>query len=166
VNYDLRKVNPHYFYDDIEFEIPLGINGQCYDRYLVRVEEIFQSISIINQLLDNLPLGSFISKDAQIFLPPKEDVYKESEALIQHHKMIKEGVKLPRGEFYNSIESPNGELGVHLKCDGDSRAERFKLRTPSFYSGQCFSDVIEGGEAYEIPLVISSLNLSLGEIDR
>ena len=166
VNYDLRKVNPHYFYDDIDFEIPLGINGQCYDRYLVRVEEIFQSISIINQLLDNLPLGSYLSKDDRIFIPLKEDVYKESEALIAHHKLFKEGVFLPEGEFYNSIESPNGELGIHLQCNNKSTPTRFKLRTPSFYSGQCFSDVIEGGEPDEVPLVISSLNVSMGEIDR
>lgn len=166
VNYDLRKVNPHYFYDDIDFEIPLGINGQCYDRYLVRVEEIFQSISIINQLLDNLPLGSYLSKDVRIFIPLKEDVYKESEALIAHHKLFKDGVFLPEGEFYNSIESPNGELGIHLQCNNKSTPTRFKLRTPSFYSGQCFSDVIEGGEPDEVPLVISSLNVSMGEIDR
>lgn len=166
VNYDLRKVNPHYFYDDLDFEIPLGINGQCYDRYLVRVEEIFQSISIINQLLDNLPLGSYQSRDSRIFLPLKDDVYKESEALILHHKLIKEGVQLPHGEFYNSIESPNGELGIHLQCNNSSRPSRFKLRTPSFYAGQCFSDVIEGGDPEEVPLVISSLNVSMGEIDR
>lgn len=166
VNYDLRKVNPHYFYHDLEFEIPLGINGQCYDRYLVRVEEIFQSISIINQLLDNLPLGTHLSRDSRIHLPLKEDVYKESDALIQHYKLLKEGVILPEGEFYNSVESPNGELGIHLLCNNSSRPERFKLRTPSFYSGQCFSDVVEGGGPDEVPLVISSLNISMGEIDR
>lgn len=166
VNYDLRKVNPYYFYEDVDFDIPLGINGQCYDRYLVRVEEIFQSISIVEQLLDNLPLGECFSRDPSVYVPNKEEVYKESEALIQHFKIFDQGIILPTGSFYSSVESPNGELGFHVTCEDSSVPYRVKMRTPSFFSGQCFSDVIEEGRVEEIPLVMNSLNLVMGEIDR
>ena len=166
VNYDLRKVSPHYFYNDIEFEVPMGINGECYDRYLVRIEEIFQSISIINQLLDNLPLGTVRSKDPRVVIPNKEDVFTDSEALIQHHKLFAEGITIPEGGYYSSIESPNGELGCHLTSIGGTRPYRMKLRTPSFFSGQCFTDIIEGGSIEELPMLLSSLNIVVGEIDR
>ncbi len=166
VNYDMRKVSPHYFYNDIEFEVPLGINGQCYDRYLVRVEEIFQSLSIISQLLDNLPLGDTKTKDSSVLIPRKQDVYSDSNALIQHYRFYDSGVTLPEGEFYNSIESPNGELGFYVHSRGTEYLNRVKLRTPGFYSGQCFTDIVEGGSVEDIPLVINSLNLVVGEIDR
>lgn len=166
VNYDLRKVTPYYFYNDIDFEIPLGINGECYDRYLVRVEEIFQSILIINQLLDNLPLGSFKTEDSRFFVPDKAFVYTEPEALNQHFKLYSQGIDLPKGHFYNSIESPSGELGFSVSSSGGTIPNRVKLKTPSFCSAQSFSDIIEGGSIDEIPLVINSLNLVFGEIDR
>jgi len=166
VNYDMRKVSPHYFYNDIEFEVPLGINGQCYDRYLVRVEEIFQSLSIISQLLDNLPLGDTKTKDSRVLIPRKQDVYSDTNALIQHYRFYDGGLILPEGEFYNSIESSNGELGFYVHSRGESALNRVKLRTPGFYSGQCFTDICEGGSIEELPLVINSLNLVVGEIDR
>lgn len=166
VNYDLRKVSPHYFYSDLEFDIPLGINGQCYDRYLVRVEEIFQSISIIGQLLDNLPLGEVQTRDHRLLIPRKQDVHTDPEALAQHFKIFDGGPILPEGDFYSSIESPNGELGFYVKSDGGSIPSRVKMRSPGFYAGQCFTDVVEGSSIEELPLIINSLNLVMGEIDR
>lgn len=166
VNYDLRKVSPHYFYSDVEFEVPLGIKGECYDRYLVRVEEIFQSLSILGQVLDNLPLGDVKSRDSRIYVPRKQDVYRESEALIQHFKVFEKGIQMPLGDFYEGIEAPGGELGIYVRTNGSNYPERVKFRTPSFFSAQCFSDLIENGDMEDVPLVINSLNLVFGEIDR
>jgi NADH-quinone oxidoreductase subunit C/D len=149
VNYDIRRVSPYYFYGDIEFEIPLGINGDCYDRYLVRVEEIRQSIKIITQVLDSLPPGKvspeFLSQDLDLGLL---------------------SFKASAGDIYSMTESPNGELGFYIRSDGDVNPYRVKVRTPSFFSAQLFPLMLEGTKSNDAILSLCSMNIVAGEIDR
>ena len=119
VNYDLRKVQPYYFYGDVDFEIPLGVNGDSYDRYLVRIEEIHQSIKIIEQLLFNLPQGAIQVDDINICPPVKEDVYSNPKSREQHFALISQGICPPVGEIYSATEAANGELGFFVISNGD-----------------------------------------------
>lgn len=145
VNYDLRKVKPFYFYDEVEFEIPLGVNGQSYDRYLVRMEEIRQSISIIIQVLDNLPTGAIMHED-----------YKRPFTKLN----------IPIGGFYTSLESSNGELGFYIESDGSERPWRVKVRSPSFHNLQIFPIMIKDRLLDDALVAFSSLNICPGELDR
>ena len=149
VNYDIRRVSPYYFYDDLEFEIPLGINGDCYDRYLVRVEEMRQSIKIITQVLDSLPPGK-VSADA---LSINEDL-----GLLSFAPKV--------GEVYSMTESPNGELGFYVRSMGETSPYRVKVRPPSFFSAQLFPKLLPQVKSNDMMLSLCSMNIVAAEVDR
>jgi NADH-quinone oxidoreductase subunit C/D len=166
VNYDLRKTNPYYFYSDVDFEIPLGINGDGYDRYLVRMEEMRQSLKIITQVLDNIPTGPICVEDKKISLPEKRDVYTNIEGLMNHFMLIMKGVKPPIGEIYSATEAANGELGFYVISDGSSNPYRVKVRPPCFPIYQSFSEITKDCLIADAVATLGSLNVIAGELDR
>ena len=166
VNWDIRKAEPYSSYDKYHFAVPLGKNGDVYDRYYVRIEEMRQSNSIVHQALNVLPKGDFIARIPNITLPPKEDVETKMESLIHHFKLITDGIKPPKGEVYSSIEAPKGELGFYIVSDGSSRPYRLKIRPPSFVNLEALPKMVEGRLLPDVVAVIGSLDIVLGEIDR
>jgi NADH-quinone oxidoreductase subunit D len=166
VNWDIRKAEPYSGYDKYHFSVPLGKNGDVYDRYSVRMEEMRQSNSIVHQALNILPKGDIIARIPNITLPPKEDVETNMESMIQHFKIIIEGIKPPKGEVYFSIEAPKGELGFYIVSDGSSRPYRLKIRPPSFVNLEALPKMVEGRLLPDVVATIGSLDIVLGEIDR
>jgi NADH-quinone oxidoreductase subunit D len=166
VNYDVRKANPYCGYDKFDFEVPLGKNGDVYDRYLVRMEEMKQSLRIIKQALDGLPQGPYRIKAQGIVLPPKEDVLNKMESLIFHFKLITEGFKPPRGAVYQGIEAPKGELGYYISSDGTNMPHRMRVRPPSYVNLSALPKLIEGRMVADVIAAIGSIDIVLGEVDR
>lgn len=166
VEFDLRKARPYYHYDEFDFDVVLGENGDCYDRIFVRVEEMRQSLRIIEQVLEKIPDGPINVDDKLVTLPPKGRVYSQMEALINHDKLIIEGIKPPAGEVYDSLESPNGELGFYVVSDGSSHPYRIKVRPPCFYLMNSLAKIIQGGLVADIVVALSGLNIIAGELDR
>lgn len=166
VNYDLRKVSPYYFYKDVDFEIPLGSNGDAFDRYLVRMEEMRQSLRIITQVLDNLPSGPVQVIDKSISLPLKKEVYTNIEGLMNHFMLIMKGVKPPIGEIYSATEAANGELGFYLISDGSAHPYRVKVRPPCFAIYQSFPEVVNNRLLADAVATLGSMNVIAGELDR
>ena len=166
VGWDLRKSQPYAIYDEIDFDIPIGKNGDCYDRYLLRVEEMKQSVKIIRQVLDNIPKGDVIIDDSR-FSPPKRGEMKHSmEALINHFKLFTEGVRVPAGEVYTAVEAPKGEFGVYLVSDGSSKPYRCKIRAPGFSHLQGLDFMAKGHMLADLVACIATLDVVFGEIDR
>ena len=166
VAWDLRKSQPYAIYDEINFDVPIGKNGDCYDRYLLRVEEMKQSVKIIRQVLDNIPKGSVIIDDSR-FSPPKRGEMKHSmEALINHFKLFTEGVRVPAGEVYTAVEAPKGEFGVYLVSDGSSKPYRCKIRAPGFSHLQGLDFMTKGHMLADLVACIATLDVVFGEIDR
>ena len=166
VAWDLRKSQPYAIYDEINFDVPIGKNGDCYDRYLLRVEEMKQSVKIIRQVLDNIPKGSVIIDDSR-FSPPKRGEMKYSmEALINHFKLFTEGVRVPAGEVYTAVEAPKGEFGVYLVSDGSSKPYRCKIRAPGFSHLQGLDFMTKGHMLADLVACIATLDVVFGEIDR
>ena len=166
VNYDIRKATPYYFYEDIDFEIPLGINGNCYDRYLVRIEEIKQSLNIILQLLDNIPLGPIMSDDGKVNLPEKESVWSNHNSFLKHVDKIQQGFSPPKGEIYSCTEAANGELGFYVISNGNNHPYRVKVRPPSFPILQSFPETIRDSLLPDAVIFLSSMNIVPGELER
>jgi len=166
VNYDLRKNSPYYFYNDVEFEIPLGINGDGYDRYLVRMEEMRQSLSIVGQVLDNLPSGPIVVLDKSISLPNKKEVYTNIEGLMNHFMLVMKGITPKVGDYYSSTEAANGELGFYIIADGSKHPYRVKVRPPCFAIYQSFSHVIQDNMLADAVATLGSFNVIAGELDR
>jgi NADH-quinone oxidoreductase subunit C/D len=166
VKWDIRKAIPYSSYDEFNFEIPIGENGDVYDRYLVRLEEMRQSARIVRQAVQRLPKGRVRSADPRVAPPAKEEVGKEIHALIRHFKLIAEGVSPPPGEVYASIENPKGELGWYLVSDGSSRPYRYRIHTPSFVNVAALPEMIKGHLVADVVAVIGSIDIVLGEIDR
>jgi NADH-quinone oxidoreductase subunit C/D len=166
INYDLRKASPYYFYGDVDFDIPLGSKGDVYDRFLVRSEEIRQSLRIVTQVLDYLPLGPYKIEDSSISLPDKRSVYKKGEAYDQHSFLIERGFKPPVGEIYSAIEGANGELGFYIQSDGEERPYRVKVRPPCFPIFQAFPEVVKGSYLSDAYATLASMNVIPGELDR
>lgn len=166
VNYDLRKVSPYYFYKDVDFEIPLGANGDVFDRYLVRMEEMRQSLRIVTQVLDNLPSGPIQVDDKMVSLPPKSEVYTNIEGLMNHFMLIMKGVRPPVGEIYSATEAANGELGFYVISDGTHRPYRVKVRPPCFAIYQSFPEVINNRLLADAVATLGSMNVIAGELDR
>ena len=166
VKWDLRKANPYSSYDHFDFEIPTGENGDTYDRYLVRMEEMRQSNRIIEQVLDTLPSGEVNVSNPKIVPPPKEKVLTNIESLIIHFHIMSEGFDVPQGEAYCSVESSKGELGFYIVSDGSNKPYRIKIRTPSFINLQSLSTMAEGRMMSDIVAVIGSIDICLGEVDR
>jgi len=165
VDYDVRAMNPYSSYEDFEFEVPIGTKGDTYDRFLVRGEEMWQSLSIIKQALQNLPEGSFHADAPHYYLPDKQQVYGNMEALIYHFKIIMGEIDAPIGEVYQSVEGGNGELGFYLVSDGGRAPYRLKYRRPSFIYYQAFPEMIVGTTLSDAIVTLSSLNVIAGELD-
>jgi NADH-quinone oxidoreductase subunit D len=165
VDYDVRVMNPYSSYEDFEFDIPVGTNGDTYDRFLVRNEEIWQSLRIINQALDRLPDGPFHADAPHYYLPPKQAVYKNMEALIYHFKIIMGEIEAPVGEVYHSVEGGNGELGFYLISDGGRTPYRLHFRRPCFIYYQAYSEMVVGTSLSDAIVILSSMNVIAGELD-
>lgn len=165
VDYDVRVMNPYSSYQDFEFEIPIGQNGDTYDRFMVRQHEIWQSLKIIQQALDNMPAGKYYADVPEFYLPPKEDVYNNMEALIWHFKIIMGETDVPKGEVYHAVEGGNGELGFYLVSDGGRAPYKLHFRRPCFIFYQAFPEMIKGGMLSDAILTLSSLNVIAGELD-
>lgn len=166
VDYDVRVMNPYSSYEDFDFIIPVGTQGDTYDRFCVRQEEIRQSLKIINQAYNNLPEGSYFSSDVhEFYLPPKGDVYTKMEALIYHFKIVMGETPVPVGEVYHSVEGGNGELGFHLISDGGRTPYRLQFRRPCFIYYQAYPEMITGQTISDAVLTMSSMNVIAGELD-
>jgi NADH-quinone oxidoreductase subunit D len=163
---DLRKSNPYCGYQTYNFEIPTGTVGDCYDRYLVRVAEMRESVKICRQTLDQMPSGSVQTDDRKVMPPPREELAKSMEAVIHHFKLWTEGIKPPVGEAYVGVESPRGELGFYVLSDGSGRPIRVHERAPSFANLQALPKITEGGAVADVVSCIASLDPIMGEVDR
>lgn len=166
VGLDLRKAKPYYGYDQLDFVVPVGTTGDVYDRYLVRVEEMRQSLRIIEQVIKNMPEGDYTIRDKSIVLPEKKDVYGNIEGLMNHFMLIIKGLRPPVGDLYDASEAANGELGFYLVSDGSGRPYRLKVRPPCFAIYQSFSHQITGGLLADVISILGSMNLIAGELDR
>ncbi|WKZ33645.1 MAG: NADH dehydrogenase (quinone) subunit D [Thermodesulfobacteriota bacterium] len=166
VNWDIRKDEPYLVYDRLAFDVALGENGDCFDRYMVRMVEIRQSLRMVEQCLAEMPDGPINVDIPEIVPPPKQDVYKNMENLIHHFKYVSQGFKVPEGEAYASIEAPKGELGVFIVSDGSERPYRLKIRAPSFMNLQTLGRVVNGLYLADVIAVLSSLDPVFGECDK
>ena len=166
VPYDVRKDQPYYDYETYDFEVPIGENGDCYDRYLVRMEEMRQSIRLIQQALDRLPGGPIDVEDARVTLPTKTDCMNDMESMIHHFKLIMEGISVTAGDCYLPIEGSKGELGMYVVSDGGKKPIRWRIRPPSFVSLSVLPRLAEGHLLADLIMINASLDIVLGEIDR
>ncbi len=168
VPYDLRKFAPYDAYDQVEFDVPTGTNGDTYDRYRVRMEEFRQSNGIVRQCIEKLPPGPVMAPDAPKFtLPPKEKVMEDMEALIHHFVLVTKGpITAPEGETYSAIEAPKGELGFFFISDGSGTPYRMRIRTPSYVHALALPYLTEGSFVADVIAVIGTADLVLGEVDR
>lgn len=166
VAFDLRKDNPYYNYEAFDFCIPIGSQGDIYDRIMVRFEEIFESIKIIRQAMKMIPEGSVFIDNHDVVLPPKNQVYNRIEGLANHFKLIFEGVKVPDGEWYDSYEAANGELGFYFVSDGSGTPYKVKVRPPCFYAMGGFHEMVEGEMIADAVINLGSINIIGGELDR
>ena len=169
VDYDVRQMNPYSSYQDFEFEIPIGTNGDTYDRFMVREEEMWQSLSIIRQAIDKIKnlqdKKSFHADIPSFYLPPKEEVYNNMEALIYHFKIVMGETDVPKGEVYHCVEGGNGELGYYLISDGSRQPFRLHFRRPCFIYYQAYPEMIRGSFLSDAILTLSSMNVIAGELD-
>ncbi|MBP9753289.1 MAG: NADH-quinone oxidoreductase subunit D [Proteobacteria bacterium] len=164
--WDLRKQAPYENYAEFDFDIPIGKHGDCYDRYLVRMEEMRQSLRIIQQCLDRIEDGPFVIDDPKITPPPKKRTKQSMEELIHHFKLFTEGFHVPKGEYYQAVEAPKGEFGIHLISDGSNRPYRCKIRAPGFPFLQSLDFLSKGHMLADVVAIIGSLDIVFGEIDR
>ncbi len=168
VDYDVRVSNPYSSYEDFDFKIPVGTKGDTYDRFIVRNEEVWQSVSIIKQALQKLekePAGVFHADVPEYYLPPKEEVYHNMEALIYHFKIVMGEVPVPKGELYHAVEAGNGELGFYLISDGGRSPYRLAFRRPCFIYYQAFEEMVKGQLISDAIVTLSSMNIIAGELD-
>ncbi len=165
VDYDVRVMNPYSSYEDFDFIVPVGTQGDTYDRFQVRQEEIRQSLRIIEQAIKNMPAGDYKADIAEFYLPPKEAVYNNMEALIYHFKIVMGETPIPVGEVYHSVEGGNGELGYYLISDGGRSPYRLQFRRPCFIYYQAYPEMITGQCISDAVLTLSSLNVIAGELD-
>ena len=164
--WDLRKVEPYLAYGDFDFQVPIGTVGDGYDRYRVRLQEMRESLRIIEQALDGLPEGPWIADDRKYVLPPRDELSTSMEALIHHFKLVTEGYRVPPGELYYSIESPRGELGCFVLADGSSKPARVHFRDPSFVNLQSLRDMSVGGLIADLIQNLGMLDPIIGGVDR
>lgn len=166
VAWDLRKAQPYDVYEEMEFDIPVGLTGDCYARYLVRLEEMRQSQRIIRQCLEELPEGPVAVVDRKVTPPPRREMKSSMEALIHHFKLYTEGFHVPAGETYTVVEAPKGEFGVYLVTDGTNKPYRCKIRAPGFAHLQALNALSEGHMLADVVSIIGSMDIVFGEIDR
>ena len=166
VPWDLRKAQPYSSYDHFDFQIPVGTIGDNYDRFRVRHAEFYESTKIIEQALEGLPEGPFITPDRKVALPPRHELATSMEALIHHFKLVTEGYRVPPGEIYYPIEGPRGELGCFVRADGSAKPARVHMRDPSFTNLQAFPSMVRGGYIADLIATVAMLDPILGGIDR
>jgi len=164
--WDLRKAQPYLAYDEVDFDVVYTQNGDCYDRFLIRLNEIHESVKIVRQCVERMPLGDYRVQDAKITPPPRARIDESMEALIHHFKLFTEGFKVPAGETYCAVESPRGEIGCYLVSDGTGKPARMHIRGPSFYNLQSAGPMAEGSLIADTVAIISSVDPILGEVDR
>lgn len=165
VDYDIRVMNPYSSYQDFDFTIPIGQNGDTYDRFMVRNQEIWESLKIIKQAINNLPEGDYHADIPEFYLPPKDDVYNKMEALIYHFKIVMGETDVPKGEVYHCVEGGNGELGFYLVSDGGRAPFRVHFRRPCYIYYQAYPEMIKGSMLSDAILTMSSMNVIAGELD-
>src|SRR5205807_1960158 len=164
--WDLRKAAPYSSYDDFEFKVPVGTEGDNYDRFAVRLAEIYESVKIIEQALEGLPAGPHITEDRKVALPPRHELATSMEALIHHFKLVTEGFRVPPGEVYYPIESPRGELGCFVRSDGSAKPVRVHMRDPSFVNLQALAPMVRDNYIADLIATLAMLDPVLGGIDR
>lgn len=166
VDYDVRKDYPYLVYDRLEFDVPVGTTGDCFDRYLVRVEEMKQSIRMLRQALKQIPQGAVMIDDPRVALPDKSETYNTIEAMIRHFKHIVDGIRVPPGEAYTFVEGGNGELGFFVKSDGTGRPYKCFVRSPSFINLQTVTNLIHGQMIADVVPIFGMINMIGGECDK
>lgn len=166
VDFDLRKAHPYLIYDQLQFDVPVGTVGDCYDRYLVRMEEMRQSVRILHQCLDKLPDGPINVPDGKVVLPPKDKVLSSMEELIHQFILVTQGVNCPPGEVYFGAENPKGELGFYINSRGGGTPHRMKIRSPSFVNISILHKLLPGHMVSDTVSILGSLDFVMGECDR
>jgi NADH-quinone oxidoreductase subunit D len=166
LSWDLRRANPYEIYNNVTFKIPTGINGDCFDRYNIRMEEMRQSLSIILQCLNALPSGNFKLNDKKIVPPSRAFMKYSMEALIHHFKLYSEGFKILPGEVYVNVEAPKGEFGIHLVSEGTNKPYRCRIRAPGFYHLQALDMMSRGHLIADLVTIIGTQDIVFGEVDR
>lgn len=166
VNYDVRKARPYLVYDQFDFEVPLGTKGDNYDRFVCRIQEVEQSMRIVEQALRRIPQGPVIIEDPRFVLPEKEKVHNSIEGLMHHFKIIMEGIQVPPGEVYFAVEGGNGELGFYIVSDGGGRPYRLRVRPPCFIAMSACHEMIKGYMVADIVPTFGMINMIAGECDR
>jgi NADH-quinone oxidoreductase subunit D len=164
--WDLRKATPYSYYDQFDFNVPVGTVGDNYDRFRVRIEEMRESLGIVEQALDGLPEGPYITENRKVALPPRHELATSMEALIHHFKLVTEGFRVPPGEAYAAVESPRGELGCYVLADGSSKPARVHMRDPSFVNLQSLPDMAKDGLIADFIACVAMLDPILGGVDR
>jgi NADH-quinone oxidoreductase subunit D len=169
INWDLRKDQPYIAYDEVDFRVPVYFNGDVYDRYRVRMEEMRESVRIVSQCLDRLEAMEgepWIADDRKVVLPPRDELHTSMESLIHHFKIVTEGYRVPEGEVYVTVESPRGELGCYLVSDGGAKPWRVKFRAPSFVALQATATCMHDAYIADLIAIVGSLDTVMGEVDR
>ena len=166
VAWDLRKSQPYSVYDQMDFDIPVGKNGDCYDRYMVRILEMYESLKIMRQAIEKMPKGPVRTDDRKVAAPPRGEMKRSMESLIHHFKLFTEGFHVPAGETYSVVEAPKGEFGVYLVSDGTNKAYRCKIRAPAFAHLQATDFMSKGHMLADAVANIGSIDIVFGEIDR
>ncbi len=166
VAWDLRKSQPYDCYEQFDFKIPIGKNGDCYDRYLCRIEEMKESVKIIKQCIDRMPKGPIKSIDNKISPPSKKEIKESMEALIHHFKLFTEGYRVDKDEIYTAVEAPKGEFGIYIVSDGSSKPYKCKIRAPGFSHLQAMDYLIKGHMLADVPAILGSMDIVFGEVDR
>ncbi|MFC6199931.1 NADH-quinone oxidoreductase subunit D [Ponticaulis profundi] len=164
--WDLRRAQPYECYNELDFQIPIGKNGDCYDRYLCRMEEMRESIKIMKQCIELMEPGPVLVEGTKVSPPRRADMKRSMEALIHHFKLYTEGFKVPEGEIYAAVEAPKGEFGVYLVADGTNRPYRLKIRAPGFPHLQAMDYLCKGHQLADVSAILGSLDIVFGEIDR
>ncbi len=166
VAWDLRKSQPYDGYENYDFKVPVGKNGDCYDRYLCRIEEMRESVKIIIQALTTIPDGPVMTLDTRVGPPKRSDMKTSMEALINHFKLYTEGYSVPKSETYAAVEAPKGEFGVYLVADGTNKPYRCKIKAPGFAHLQAMDYLIKGHMLADVPALLGSMDIVFGEVDR
>jgi NADH-quinone oxidoreductase subunit D len=164
--WDLRRAQPYECYSDLEFDVPVGKNGDCYDRYLCRVEEMRQSVKIMKQCIERMPDGPVTAVNQKVVPPKRAEMKRSMEALIHHFKLYTEGFHVPAGEVYAAVEAPKGEFGVYLVADGTNKPYRCKIRAPGFPHLAAMDHMCRGHMLADISAILGSIDIVFGEIDR
>jgi NADH-quinone oxidoreductase subunit D len=166
VDWDLRRDEPYLAYPQLDFDVPVYPNGDVYDRYRIRVDEMRESVKIIEQCLEGMPGGAWIADDRKVVLPPREELHTSMESLIHHFKLVTEGFRVPEGEVYLAVESARGEFGCYLVSDGGPKPWRVKFRAPSFVALEATATCVAGALVADMIAIVGSLDTVMGEVDR